>query len=82
MATLLLINAEPEDLDATLNFATKHMGHYATIPFDWEPWETNLKLSKWRDLNVIVTYSGPGLTREARQWFDSIIDFGDRYATR
>ena len=82
MATLLLINADPEELDATMNFAGKLLGDFATIPFDWQPWETNLKLSHWRDLNVVVTYRGPSLDREARQWFDSIIDFGDRYATK
>jgi hypothetical protein len=68
---------DPKRMDETMGFIQKTVGTFATIPFDWEPWETNLKLSHWRDLNVVVSYTGPKLTREARQWFDSVIDFGE-----
>ena len=77
MAKVLLINCDPERTDEAMSFVQKTIGPFATIPFDWEPWETNLKLSYWRGLNVVVNYNGPRLTREARQWFDSIIDFGE-----
>jgi len=76
MATVLLINPTADNVDRTMTLLSDIFGHFATIPFDWEPWETNLKLSYWRDLNVVVMYRGPSLTREARQWFDSVIDFG------
>jgi len=77
MAAILLIEPSAEDLAKSAKFFGEFVDQFATFPMDWEPYQTNQRLSRWRDKNILVSYHGNGddLSREARQWFDSVIDF-------
>ena len=69
--SVLLIGKE----DQGIPIISKFLENFGVIPFDWQAWETNLYLSHWRDLNVVVVWSEDSPPpKEARQWFTSIID--------